>query len=93
MSCGNHHDTPCSEILKVVYLYLDNEDCQIERSLITHHLAECPPCYQEFGLETVLKNLIVRACDQQSASSAIYQRVVAQIADIQVEITRVQKHS
>lgn len=92
MSCGHHHETPCSEILEVVYLYLDNEDCSIERSLITQHLTECPPCNEEFGLETVLKSLINRACGSQSAPSAIYQRVVAQIADIQVEITRVQKH-
>lgn len=93
MSCGNHHETPCSEVLKVIYLYLDNEECVIERSLVTQHLTECPPCYSEFGLETVLKSLINRACDQQSAPSAIYERVVAQIADIQVEITRVQKHT
>ena len=92
MSCGNHHDTPCNEVLEVIYLYLDNEDCTIERSLITQHLTECPPCKDEFGLEQVLKSLISRACDQAPMPSAIYQRVAAQIANIQVEITRVEKH-
>lgn len=93
MSCGNHHDTSCSQILEVMYLYLDNEDCTIERSLVLHHLEECPPCYGEFGIEKVLKSLISRACGQEAAPSAIYQRITAQIADIQVEITQVQKHS
>lgn len=92
MSCGNHHDTPCREVLEVIYLYLDNEDCTVERSLVTQHLVECGPCREEFGLEQVLKSLISRSQARQVAPSAIYERVVAQIADIQVEITRVQKH-
>jgi hypothetical protein len=25
MSCGSHHDTPCSEVLARVYSYLDGE--------------------------------------------------------------------
>lgn len=92
MSCGNHHDTPCSEVLEVIYLYLDNEECTMERSLITQHLTECPPCQGEFGLEQVLKSLINRACGPTPISSAIYQRVSTQIANIQVEITRVEKN-
>lgn len=90
MSCGNHHDTPCNKILEVIYLYLDNEECTVERSLIATHLEECGPCYEEFGLEQLLKNLIGRACGPQSAPSTIYQKVTSQIADIQIEITQVQ---
>lgn len=93
MSCGNHHETPCNQVLEVMYLYLDNEDCTVERSLIMHHLEECPPCSDEFDLETMLKSLIARACGQTETPSAIYQRITAQIADIQVEITQVQKNS
>ena len=93
MSCGNHHETPCSQVLEAVYLFLDNEDCTPDRSLITHHLEECSPCNNEFNLETVVKSLISRACTGDTAPSVIYERIVAQIADIQVEITQVQKHS
>lgn len=92
MSCGNHHDTPCSEVLEQIYVYLDNEDCRIERSLIIQHLAECGPCTDQFDIEAVVKSLIARACGCEPAPSAIYQRVVANIADIRVEITQVQKH-
>jgi mycothiol system anti-sigma-R factor len=92
MSCGNHHQTPCNEVLEAVYFYLDNEECLIERTLIQHHLDECTPCHSEFGLEEMLKIMISRACGSEPAPSAIYQRIVAQIADIQIEITQVQKH-
>ncbi len=92
MSCNENHETPCTEILSTVYLYLDNEDCTIERSLIQTHLAQCAPCCDEFGLEEMLKSLISRACGSEPAPVAIYERIVAQMADIQVEITRVQKH-
>ena len=91
MSCGNHHETPCNQVLEVIYLYLDNEDCAIERSLVAQHLEECGPCFDEFGLEQILKTLISRACGPQAAPSAIYQKVTTQIADIQIEITQVQK--
>jgi hypothetical protein len=40
----------------------------------------------------MLKSLISRACGSEPAPVAIYERIVAQMADIQVEITRVQKH-
>ncbi len=93
MSCGNHHDTPCSQILEVIYLYLDNEDCNMERTLVTQLLIECGPCNEEFGLEQVLKSAILRSCQPEVAPVAIYERIVAQFADIQVEITRVQKHT
>lgn len=92
MSCGELHETPCTEVLEAIYLYLDNEDCTIERSLIKQHLDECGPCCDEFGLEETLKSLISRACGNTSAPANIYERIVAQMADIQIEITRVQKH-
>ena len=92
MSCGNHHDTPCAKVLEQIYVYLDNEDCHIERSLIVAHLEECGPCNDEFDLEAAVKALIARACGCEPAPSAVYQRVVANIANIQVEITSVQKH-
>lgn len=92
MSCGNHHDTPCSQVLEAIYLYLDNEECVVERALITQHLEECGPCCDEFGVEEMLKTMIGRAHGCEPAPVAIYERIVAQMADIQVEITRVQKH-
>jgi mycothiol system anti-sigma-R factor len=93
MSCGEHHNTPCTDVLSAVYLYLDNEDCNIERNLIQAHLDECGPCCAEFNLEETLKSLIARACGSEPAPVSIYERIVAQLANIQVEITRVQKHS
>ena len=51
MSCGDPHETDCSDVLAEVYLYLDLECADDRRSLIRDHLDECSPCLREFGIE------------------------------------------
>ena len=93
MSCGSPHETPCTEVLEAVYTYLDNEDCRVDRALIKAHLDECGPCEDEFSIEGVLKALISRSCCGEPAPDDVKSRVLAEIAQIQVQITRVQLHS
>ena len=49
MSCGEPHATPCSEVLEVVYLYLDGEQDDAHRDQIRIHLDECAPCLRQYG--------------------------------------------
>ena len=51
MSCGNHHDTDCSEVLDRVYEYLDNEMGELDCAKIKQHLEECGPCLAEYDLD------------------------------------------
>ena len=51
MSCGNPHETPCTEVLDRVYWYLDGEISDADCESIRQHLDECGPCLREFGLE------------------------------------------
>ena len=44
MSCGNPHETPCSEVLDRVYWYLDGEMSADDCDHIRQHLDECGPC-------------------------------------------------
>ena len=44
MSCGNHHETDCSEVLAEVWLFLDQECDGERRALLSKHLDECGPC-------------------------------------------------
>ena len=44
MSCGDPHETPCSEVLEAVYLYLDGEQDTSHREKVRIHLDECAPC-------------------------------------------------
>ena len=62
MSCGNPHETPCSEVLDRIYDYIDGElDDAERRHEIKHHLEECAPCLREYGLEEAVQRLGLRA--------------------------------
>jgi len=50
MSCGNPHEVPCTEVLAMVYSYIDGEMEDSSSVEIREHLDECGPCLREFGL-------------------------------------------
>ena len=58
MSCGNPHETPCTEVLAELYSYLDQELDSPGRAKIRQHLDECGPCLREYGLEEVVKQVL-----------------------------------
>ena len=60
MSCGNHHDTDCREVLEKVYLYLDNEAGDHDCAAIKPHLDECGPCLRQYGLEQHVNAMVAR---------------------------------
>ena len=62
MSCGNHHDTDCSEVLERVFVFIDNELPTADWAQIQHHLDECGPCLQKYDLERTVKLLVRRSC-------------------------------
>jgi mycothiol system anti-sigma-R factor len=89
MSCGNHHDTPCDEVLARVY------GC----GEVKQHLDECGPCLREYGLEEAVKKLVGKSCgcdpvptDLRSKVMTRIRQVRAEIADgqVDVEVTEVQ---
>ena len=88
MSCGNAHEIPCTEILTAMVLMIDDEPSALERSVIIHHLQECPPCQGEYDVSAIVKSLIARSCGSPPAPQAVRTRVWSQITQIQVEITR-----
>jgi mycothiol system anti-sigma-R factor len=51
----------CRETLEEAYLYLDGEGLSVDRRLeIAHHLEECAPCLQRYGLETEVTLIVAR---------------------------------
>ncbi|GAA4549419.1 mycothiol system anti-sigma-R factor [Pseudonocardia xishanensis] len=88
MSCGNHHDTDCSEVLAEVWLYLDGECDQQRRAVLVQHLDECSPCLAEYGLDEKLKQLLARKCSGDKAPEGLKDRLRRQIleqAEVSVE--------
>ena len=79
MSCGNHHDTDCSEVLAEVWLFLDHECDESRRRLLAQHLDECQPCLSEYGIDEKLKRLLAAKCGGEHAPDGLKDRLRQQI--------------
>ncbi|MHA6792946.1 mycothiol system anti-sigma-R factor [Pseudonocardia bannensis] len=79
MSCGNHHETDCSEVLAEVWLFLDHECDPERRALLAQHLDECEPCLAEYGIDEKLKELLARKCGGEHAPNGLKARLREQI--------------
>jgi mycothiol system anti-sigma-R factor len=85
MSCGDPHETDCSDVLAEVYLYLDLECSDDRRALIREHLDECSPCLREFGLEEAVKAIVKRSCSDP-APPDLRAKVLSHIAAARTEL-------
>ena len=83
MSCGNPHETPCSEVLEKVYSYLDGEMSFTDCEQIRQHLDECGPCLREFGLEEAVKRLVAKHCGCDPVPSGLRGKVLVRIRQVQ----------
>ena len=84
MSCGDPHETDCSDVLAEVYLYLDLECADDRRSLIRDHLDECSPCLREFGIEQEVKALVARCCGSELAPAELKDRLRLRLSELVV---------
>ncbi len=89
MSCGEPHETPCSEVLEQVYLYLDGEAESHDQEHVRLHLDECSPCLRKYGLEQAVKALVARSCTEE-APAELKERVLAQIQQVRIAIDHVE---
>ena len=92
MSCGDPHETDCSEVLEKVYLYLDQEDEATDHDKVRIHLDECSPCLRQFGLEQAVKALVARCCNDP-APVDLRERVLMRIQQVRIEIEHVEYRS
>ncbi|PRY02047.1 mycothiol system anti-sigma-R factor [Allonocardiopsis opalescens] len=87
MSCGKPHEVPCSEVLAVVYHYLDGELDQRNCSQVQEHLDECGPCLREFGLEESVKRLVGKHCGCDPVPPDLRAKVLGKIEQVQAELS------
>ena len=74
----------CSQVLRDVWLFLDDEMDQERRALVQHHLDECSPCLAEAGLEAKLKALLRTKCGGERAPQSLRERLTTQFATVHV---------
>jgi mycothiol system anti-sigma-R factor len=86
MSCGNPHDVPCTEVLAMVYSYIDGEMEDSSYTEIRQHLDECGPCLREYGLDELVKKLVHKCCGHEPAPGELRTKVLTRIAAVRAEI-------
>jgi mycothiol system anti-sigma-R factor len=90
MSCGEPHETPCSEVLEKVYVYLDGEAESEDHQHVRLHLDECAPCLRQYGLEQAVKALVARCCGGDAPPPDLKERVMVRIQEVRLEIEHVE---
>lgn len=79
MSCGDHHETDCSEVLGHLYEYLDREMPDSDCAKFQEHFEECSPCLEKYGLEEEVKKLVKRCCGHDDVPSGLRSKVMGRI--------------
>jgi mycothiol system anti-sigma-R factor len=72
-------------VLDRVYEYLDGEVGGERAHAIKHHLEECSPCLQEFGLEEAVKAVVKRSCSDP-APPELRAKVLVRIATVRATL-------
>jgi len=79
MSCGEPHETDCSEVLDHLYEFLDREMSESDCTKFEVHFEECSPCLEKYGLEKAVKKLVKRCCGHDDVPSDLRAKVMGRI--------------
>jgi mycothiol system anti-sigma-R factor len=80
----------CDDVLRDVYLYLDDETDETLKNRIRQHLDGCAPCLRQFGLEQDVRSLIARCCGNDQAPQTLRERISLRITEISIETQHVE---
>jgi mycothiol system anti-sigma-R factor len=80
----------CEDVLRDVYLYLDDETDPQLRNRIRQHLDGCGPCLKQVGLEQDVRSLIARCCGGDRAPAALHERIRVRITEVSIETAHVE---
>ncbi len=86
----NPGNIDCDDVLRDVYLYLDDESDPELRNRIRQHLDSCTPCLKQFGLEQDLRSLIARCCGGDQAPASLHERIRLRISQVSVQTAHVE---
>jgi mycothiol system anti-sigma-R factor len=75
----------CDQVLRDVYLYLDDESDPALASRIRQHLDACGPCLKQYGLEQDVRALVARCCGGDRAPVSLHERVRVRITELTME--------
>jgi len=80
----------CDDVLRDLYLYLDEETDEGLKNRIRQHLDACTPCFKQYGLEQDVRSLVARCCGSDRAPQDLHQRIRVRITEISVETAHIE---
>jgi mycothiol system anti-sigma-R factor len=80
----------CEDVIKDVYLYLDDETNPELVMRIRQHLDGCTPCLRQFGLEQDVKSLIARCCGGDVAPERLRVSIRERLVQVAIETVHVE---
>ena len=75
----------CDDVLRDVYLYLDDETDPTLQGKMRAHLPDCAPCLRQYGLEQDLKSLVARTCGGDRAPISLHERIRVRLTEVTLE--------
>jgi mycothiol system anti-sigma-R factor len=75
----------CDDVLKDVFVYLDDESDVEVRERIRMHLDGCAPCLRQFGLEQDVKSLVARCCGGDVAPTRLREHIRVRLTEVTIE--------
>jgi len=85
MACGDLEDpfgTGCDEVLRDVWLFLDDEMDPDNWAAVQRHIDDCSPCLVEAGLDRKLKELLHSKCGGDRAPDWLRTRLVTRLQTV-----------
>ncbi|UJH71521.1 mycothiol system anti-sigma-R factor [Ornithinimicrobium sp. INDO-MA30-4] len=77
---GEHAgQTDCAAVVLRLFEYVDNEAGKEDAAQIKAHLDDCGSCLREYERDLLLKALVRRACEKESAPAALRTRIMTRI--------------
>jgi mycothiol system anti-sigma-R factor len=73
----------CREAVELLYHYIDGELTEDRRTLIQHHLDDCPPCLQAFDFEVELRVIVSQRC-RERVPDKLQRRIAEAIAQMEL---------
>jgi mycothiol system anti-sigma-R factor len=79
-------DCGCDDVLRDVWLFLDDEMNPQRRAAVKQHLDDCSPCLEEAGLDAKLKSLLHRKCGGDKAPEQLRARLLAAMQEVTISV-------
>jgi len=80
----------CDDVLKDLYLYLDDESDDTLRNRIRQHLEGCAPCLKQYGLEQDVRALVTKCCGGDHAPASLHERIRVRITEMTIESSHIE---